>query len=63
LYCALASGGPGSYIPRPFDLADLYHTLVEKGRMVGYEVSQRFYEIGSPAGLEERRAYLQARAG
>jgi NDP-sugar pyrophosphorylase family protein len=48
---------------RPFDLADLYHALVEEGQMVGYEVSQRFYEIGSPAGLEETRAYLQARAG
>jgi NDP-sugar pyrophosphorylase family protein len=48
---------------QPFDLADLYHELVEQGRMVGYEVARRFYEIGSPDGLEETRAYLLARAG
>ena len=29
--------------------------LVAEGRMAGYEVTQRFYEIGSPAGLEETR--------
>jgi hypothetical protein len=45
------------------DLADLYHGLVAEGQMIGHEVTQRFYEIGSPAGLEETRAYLQARAG
>jgi NDP-sugar pyrophosphorylase family protein len=48
---------------QPYDLADLYHDLVEEGRMVGHEVTQRFYEIGSPAGLEETRAYLQRRSG
>ena len=45
---------------RPSDLADLYVDLVAEGRMIGYEVTQRFYEIGSPAGLEETRAYLEA---
>lgn len=45
---------------RPYDLADLYSALVAEGRMVGYEVRQRFYEIGSPAGLEEADAYLRA---
>jgi NDP-sugar pyrophosphorylase family protein len=44
----------------PYDLADLYSALVNEGRMAGYEVTQRFYEIGSPAGLEETRAYLSA---
>jgi NDP-sugar pyrophosphorylase family protein len=43
------------------DLADLYHALVAEGRMAGHEVTQRFYEIGSPAGLEDTRAYLEAR--
>jgi NDP-sugar pyrophosphorylase family protein len=47
----------------PSDLADLYQRLVDEGRMVGYEVTQRFYEVGSRAGLEETRAYLQSRAG
>ena len=46
---------------RPFDLADVYHDLVAEGRMVGYPVSQRFYEIGTPSGLEEARAYLTGR--
>jgi NDP-sugar pyrophosphorylase family protein len=42
----------------PFDLAALYHDLVAEKRMIGYEVTNRFYEIGTPAALEEARAYL-----
>jgi NDP-sugar pyrophosphorylase family protein len=45
----------------PYDLADLYRNLVDEKQMAGHEVSQRFYEIGSPAGLQETREYLQAR--
>ncbi len=41
-----------------FDVADLYTQLVGDGQMIGYEVTQRFYEIGTPASLEEARAYL-----
>jgi NDP-sugar pyrophosphorylase family protein len=44
-----------------FDLATLYSRLVAEGRMVGHEVSQRFYEIGNPKGLAETEAYLAAR--
>jgi NDP-sugar pyrophosphorylase family protein len=47
---------------QPCDLADVFHALVADGRMIGYEVSQRFYEIGSPRGLEETRAYLAGQA-
>ncbi len=43
----------------PYDLADLYRVLVDEGRMMGFEVTRRFYEIGSPDGLEETRAYLE----
>jgi NDP-sugar pyrophosphorylase family protein len=46
----------------PYDLADLYGALVAEGQMIGYEVTRRFYEIGSPEGLAETRAYLDARA-
>jgi NDP-sugar pyrophosphorylase family protein len=46
---------------RPFDLAELYTRMVDEGRMVGYEVTNRFYEIGTPASLEEARAYLATR--
>jgi NDP-sugar pyrophosphorylase family protein len=42
----------------PSDLADLYGELVAEGSMIGYEVTQRFYEIGSYQGLAETEAYL-----
>lgn len=45
-----------------FDLADVYHRLVEQGEMTGYEVTQRFYEIGSHQGLKETEEYLRQRA-
>jgi NDP-sugar pyrophosphorylase family protein len=45
------------------DLAELYSTLVSSGEMVGYEVTKRFYEIGSPAGLKEAEEYLLRHAG
>jgi NDP-sugar pyrophosphorylase family protein len=37
----------------PFDLANALEKLSRKEQLAGYEVSQRFYEIGSPAGLAE----------
>ncbi len=45
-----------------FDLADLFHDLVREGGMIGYEVEDRFYEIGSPRGLAETETYLLARS-
>ncbi|WP_241179982.1 nucleotidyltransferase family protein [Humisphaera borealis] len=48
---------------RPFDLAELYTALVTEGAMIGFEVFERFYEIGTPESLEEARQYLQSRAG
>jgi NDP-sugar pyrophosphorylase family protein len=47
---------------RPFDLAELYTRLVAEGRMVGHEVTNRFYEIGTPAALEEAAKYLSSRS-
>lgn len=46
---------------RPFDLSAVYEDLAKEGRLAAYEVSSRFYEIGSPEGLEETRAYLESR--
>jgi NDP-sugar pyrophosphorylase family protein len=46
----------------PFDLAALYTQLVDEGRMAGHEVTNRFYEIGTPASLDEARRYLEARS-
>lgn len=47
---------------RPSDLADLYADMAERGQLAGYEWAERFYEIGSPTGLAETRAYLEERA-
>ncbi len=41
-----------------FDLAAVYQDLLARDDLAGYEVPARFYEIGSPAGLEETREYL-----
>jgi NDP-sugar pyrophosphorylase family protein len=41
-----------------FDLSDVQRDLVAQGRMAGYEVRERFYEIGSHAGLAELSALL-----
>jgi NDP-sugar pyrophosphorylase family protein len=44
----------------PFDLGSIYTRLIERGEMVGYEVTHRFYEIGSPEGLSETEEYLRS---
>lgn len=46
-----------------WDLAVLYQTLLARNELAAYEVSQRFYEIGTPAGLEETRRYLAGELG
>ncbi|MDQ3071092.1 MAG: nucleotidyltransferase family protein [Acidobacteriota bacterium] len=43
------------------DLADVYGALARAGTLAGYEVPERFYEIGSHEGLAETRAFLAAR--
>ncbi len=42
-----------------FDIAELYAGLVNCGEMLGFEVEERFYEIGSVKGLRETRRYLR----
>ena len=42
----------------PYNLDDCYRHLAPKGELAGYEVSQRFYEIGSLEGLEELRQVI-----
>ena len=44
----------------PYDLGDLSHALAAEGRLAGYEVTQRFYEVGSFEGIRETEQYLQA---
>ena len=43
---------------QPFDLAAVMTRLVERRQMAGWEVKERFYEIGSHAGLEELNVLL-----
>jgi N-acetyl-alpha-D-muramate 1-phosphate uridylyltransferase len=45
----------------PVDLADVYTRLAAQGRLAAHHVEDRFYEIGSPAGLAELDAALRAR--
>ena len=47
-------------LEQSFDLAHLYRLLAQRGLLAGYEVHERFYEIGSPAGLAETDRYLRA---
>lgn len=42
-----------------FDLAELYENLSLKRDLFGYEVFQRFYEIGSLQGIEDLSNYLK----
>jgi NDP-sugar pyrophosphorylase family protein len=44
-----------------FDLGDLYQELSRKGELAGLTVSERFYEIGSPQGIEDTDRYLRTR--
>jgi NDP-sugar pyrophosphorylase family protein len=41
------------------DLADVQKSLVLKKQLAGYEIKDRFYEIGSPEGLNELDALLK----
>jgi len=43
------------------DLADVYADLLQSGELAAMEVHERFYEIGSPAGLQEMSILLGRR--
>ena len=43
------------------DLAELYHDLSVEGKLAGLEVDERFYEVGSPAGLVELEGFIASR--
>ena len=45
----------------PSDLAELYAELLRRDQLAAFEVTERFYEIGSPAGLALLRAHLAER--
>jgi len=41
-----------------FDLAEVYNNLSLAGELAGYEVFERFYEIGSHQGIADTQTYL-----
>jgi len=45
--------------PGAADLADVYAALAARGDLSAYEATERFYEIGTPAALEETAAFLR----
>ena len=45
-----------------FDLAEVMGKLVREKRLAGFEVRERFYEIGSPAGLAELETLLTSKS-
>ncbi len=45
----------------PVDLAEVQMSLVAHHQLAGYEIKERFYEIGSPSGLKELDALLRAK--
>jgi NDP-sugar pyrophosphorylase family protein len=42
------------------DLTELYKDLLQRKQLAAYEVTERFYEIGSPEGLRETSEFLAA---
>jgi NDP-sugar pyrophosphorylase family protein len=48
-------------VDEPTDLARLYTAMVADGKMLGYEVQERFYEVGSHSGMAEAEAYFKAK--
>jgi NDP-sugar pyrophosphorylase family protein len=52
---ALAFAAPGES-----DLSALYTLLSERGLLFGYEVTDRFHDIGTAAALEETDTFLRA---
>jgi NDP-sugar pyrophosphorylase family protein len=47
---------------RPTDLATVFEALASSGRLAAFEVHQRFYEVGSFAGLAELEARFAEQA-
>lgn len=48
-------------VGQSFDLADIYRDLSLQGQLVGLEVHERFYEIGSHTGLKEAEDYFSTK--
>ncbi len=43
---------------QPFDLSDVLEKFAQNGQVMGLEIHERFYEIGSHSGLQELSSFL-----
>ena len=50
-------------VDQVFDLAEVMGKLVREKQLAGFEVPERFYEMGSPAGLAELEILLAPKDG
>jgi NDP-sugar pyrophosphorylase family protein len=58
----LAARAWAPYQPgQPLDLARVYQDLLRDHDLAAFEVSRRFYEIGSPEGLADLESYLRTK--
>jgi NDP-sugar pyrophosphorylase family protein len=46
-------------VGQALDLATVYQDLLSQDQLAGFEVTRRFYEIGSPDGLKETCQYME----
>jgi NDP-sugar pyrophosphorylase family protein len=46
-----------------FDLAEVYQHLMKEDQLAGYEIANRFYEIGSFSGIKDLENYLKQTKG
>jgi N-acetyl-alpha-D-muramate 1-phosphate uridylyltransferase len=45
----------------PFDFSYVLSRLTDAGQVMGYEVTQRFYEIGTASGIKETEEFIMTR--
>ena len=43
---------------RSFDLSEIYENLSKRSKLLGFEIKNRFYEIGSHNGIKDLKNYL-----
>jgi NDP-sugar pyrophosphorylase family protein len=56
----LTADSVSTWLPRGGrgDVGDLMHDLAADGKLAGFEATERFYEVGSPAGLRDLEMLL-----
>jgi len=50
-----------SAMPLQFDLGDLFESAARDGQLAGYEIFERFYEVGSVQGITALESFLTSR--